>query len=164
MSTFKATNTLDKVFEAGIVIKGLDGLVEFITGLVLLFISPTQMHSIIVFVTQGETAEDPKDKFVKLLFHSTQHYGAGSKTFIIAYLWIHAAIKLIAVIGILKNQIWAYPFSLIALGILMLYQVYTIIFVKVSVGMILLTVFDILILILIWREYGNVKTRLAENT
>ncbi|HEY4964562.1 MAG TPA: DUF2127 domain-containing protein [Candidatus Saccharimonadales bacterium] len=159
MSTFKATSTLDKVFEGGILIKGASGVIEFITGLVLLFISAAQMHSIIVYVTQDEALEDPKDKIVHLLLHSTQHYGSGSRTFLIIYLWIHATIKLIAVIGILKNQLWAYPFSLIALGILMLYQLYSIVFVRPSIGMILLTVFDVFILWLIWREYGKVRKK-----
>jgi uncharacterized membrane protein len=76
------------------------------------------------------------------------------------YLWLHAAIKLTAVVGILRNLLWAYPFSLISLGLLMLYQVYSMV-VRFSVGMFLLTVFDVFILWLIWREYGKVKTALT---
>ena len=52
------------------------------------------------------------------------------------------------------------PFSLIALGTLMLYQVFSMI-VKFSVGMFLLTVFDAFILWLIWREYGKVRPALT---
>ena len=116
------------------------------------------MHSFIAFLTQRELVEDPHDKIANLLLHSTQHIGSGSRTFLIIYLWIHAVIKLIAVIGILKNQLWAYPFSLVTLGLLMLYQVYIIVLVHATIGMILLTVFDVLILGLIWREYGKVRT------
>ena len=77
-------------------------------------------------------------------------------TFAVIYLLVHAAIKLIAVIGILRKQLWAYPFSLITLGALVLYQIYSIID-KTSIGMILLTIFDVYILWMIWREYGMVK-------
>lgn len=160
MSTFRATNLFDKVFEGGIIIKGASGALEFLSGLLLLFVSPTTMHRFIAFITQRELIENPHDKVANLLIQSTQHFGSGSRVFLIVYLWIHAVIKLIAVIGIIKNQLWAYPFSLITLGLLMLYQTYTIFFVHASIGMILLTTFDIIILWLIWREYGKVKPKL----
>lgn len=157
MSWYYPSSLLDKVFEGGIIIKGMTGLFEFLSGLLLFFVSPATMHQFIAFLTQRELLEDPHDKIANFLVHSTQHIGTGSKTFLIVYLWIHAIIKLIAVIGILKNQLWAYPFSLITLGLLMVYQLYTIFFVKPSVGMILLTIFDVFILWLIWREYGKVR-------
>ncbi len=160
MSWYHPSSLLDKIFEGGIILKGLSGALEFIGGLLLLFISPASIHRFIVYLTQDQLLEDPHDKVAHFLLHSTQHIGNGSRTFIIVYLWIHAIIKLIAVIGILKNQLWAYPFSLISLGALMLYQLYSIFFVKVSLGMILLTVFDIFILALIWREYGKARTEL----
>lgn len=46
-----------------------------------------------------------------------------------------------------------YPFLLISMDILALYQFYDIIYVRVSLFMIVLTVFDLFILWLIWREY-----------
>lgn len=162
MSWYHPSSLLEKVFEGGIIIKGITGLFEFLSGLLLFFVSPATMHRFIAFVTQRELLEDPHDKIANFLVHSTQHIGTGSKTFLIIYLWIHAIIKLIAVIGILKNQLWAYPFSLITLGLLMLYQLYTVFFVKPSVGMILLTIFDVFILWLIWREYGKVRTLISQ--
>lgn len=157
MSWYRPTNLFDKVFAGGIILKGIDGLLEFLAGLLVLFVSPAALHNFIAFATHRELVEDPHDKIANLLMHATNHYAANGRTFLVIYLWLHAAIKLIAVIGILKNWLWAYPFSLIALGLLMVYQVYTIFFVKASVGMILLTIFDAFILWLIWREYGKVR-------
>lgn len=156
MSWYHPTSLLDKIFEGGIIIKGVSGLLEFVGGLLLFFVDPATIHRFLAFVTQKELLEDPHDKVANLLLGSTQHLNGG-KTFIIVYLWIHATIKLIAVIGILKNQLWAYPFSLITLGALMLYQIYSIVFVNVSAGMIILTVFDVFILWLIYREYGKAR-------
>ena len=156
MSWYHPSSILDKVFEGGIILKGISGSLEFIGGALLFFVSPASIHDFIVFITQKELLNDPHDVIANLLLTSTQHLG-GSQTFLIIYLWIHATIKLIAVIGILKNQLWAYPFSLITLGVLMLYQIYHIVFVSPSIGMILLTVFDIFILWLILREYKIVR-------
>ncbi|MEO7364181.1 MAG: DUF2127 domain-containing protein [Candidatus Saccharimonadales bacterium] len=161
MSTFHPTDLFDKVFEGGIILKGISGALEFLGGLLLLFVSPAAIHNFLVMITQRELIDDPHDVVANLLLQSTAHIGSGGRAFIIIYLWIHALIKLIAVIGIIKNQLWAYPFSLISLGALMIYQVYTIFFVQVSVGMILLTIFDVFILWLIWREYGKVKPTLG---
>jgi len=157
MSWYHPSSLLDDIFEGSIIIKGITGLLEFFSGLFLFFVDPATIHKFISFITQKELLENPHDKVASFLIHTTQHIGSGSKTFAIVYLWIHAAIKLIAVIGILKNQLWAYPFSLVSLGSLMLYQLYSIIFVKLSFGMILLTIFDGFILWLIWREYGKAR-------
>lgn len=157
MSWYRPSSLIDKVFEGGIILKGIDGALEFVGGLLVLFVSPTTLHHFIAFATHRELAEDPRDRVANLFIHTSKHYADGGRAFLIIYLWIHAAIKLIAVVGIMKNWLWAYPFSLISLGLLMLYQLYTIFFVKASFGMIMLTVFDVIILGLIWREFGKVR-------
>ena len=164
MSWYHPSTILDKVFEGGILIKGISGALEFLGGALLFFFSPAAIHNFIVFITHRELLTDPHDKIANLLLVLTQHIGDGGRTFLIVYLWIHATIKLIAVIGIMKNQLWAYPFSLITLGLLMLYQVYSIVFVSLSIGMILLTVFDVFILWLIMREYKIVRKNLSTQT
>ena len=161
MAWYHPSTLLDKIFEGSLIIKGVTGALEFIGGFLLLFFDPSIVHDFLVLVTQKELIEDPHDMVANFLLQSTQHLLEGGKTFLIVYLWIHALIKLIAVIGILRNQLWAYPFSLITLGALMLYQVYSIIFVNVSIGMILLTAFDVFILWMIWREWGKAKSDLV---
>jgi uncharacterized membrane protein len=157
MSWYHPTSLLDKAFEGGVILKGIDGALELVAGLLMFFVSPQQLHSFVAAVTQRELLEDPHDRVANLLLQSTSHFSNGSKTFFIVYLWIHAIVKLVAVVGLLRNKMWAYPFSLITLGLLMLYQVYSIVFVKVSIGMVLLTIFDAIVLWLIWREYLKVR-------
>ena len=163
MAWYRPASVLDKIFEGGIILKGASGVLEFVAGLLLVFTSPDAIRSFLAFLTQREIAEDPNDTFANLILHSAEHFNSGNKTFAIAYLWVHAAVKLTAVVGILRNQLWAYPFSLIALGVLMLYQVYSM-SVKFSAGMLVLTVFDAIILWLIWREYGKVSPALTRRS
>jgi uncharacterized membrane protein len=160
MAWYRPSSLFDKVFEGGIILKGASGVLEFLAGLILVFMSPGAIRGFLAFLTQREIAEDPNDTIANLIVHSAEHFNSGNKAFAVVYLWLHAAIKLTAVVGILRNLLWAYPFSLISLGLLMLYQVYSMV-VKFSVGMFLLTVFDVFILWLIWREYGKVKTALT---
>jgi uncharacterized membrane protein len=156
---YNAPNRFDQIFKVGIILKGLDGLLEFIGGLLVLFISPARLRDFVAFITHRELVADPHDKVANLLLFATSYYPVNGRTFLIVYLWVHAAIKLVAVIGLLKNLMWAYPFSLVSLGLLTLYQLYTIIFVKPSIGMVALTIFDIFVLWLIWREYSKVRAR-----
>ena len=164
MSDFQAKTIFDKVFEGGLFIKGLSGISEAIGGLLLFVFSPEDIHKFANFITHQELLESPNSSISHLILHSTQNFTSGSRIFLIIYLWSHAAVKLIAVIGILKNLLWAYPFSLITLGALMLYQVYSIFFVKASIGMIGLTIFDIFILWMITVEYKKVKSKLEQKS
>ena len=163
MTWYRPSTLLDRFFIVGIIIKGLHGALELLAGLALFFVSPATIHQLVTLVTQEELLEDPHDKLANLLLQSTQHLSTGSKTFLIIYLWLHAAIKLIAVLGILRNKLWAYPFALITLGLLMFYQVYIIV-VEGSLGMILLSILDAFILWFIWREYGQRKRLMTEES
>jgi uncharacterized membrane protein len=162
MSWYHPTTLLDKVFEGGLVIKGVLAAGEFLSGLLLLFISPASIHRFLAFITQQELTEDPHDKLAHFILHSADSLNVSNKGFVVAYLWTLAVIKLIAVIGILRNILWVYPFAFVSLGLIMLYQVYSI-SVHPTVGLSLLTAFDIFILIMIWREYSKAKIKLAKS-
>jgi uncharacterized membrane protein len=58
---FKPKDTLDRVFEIGIIAKGLNGAAELAGGLLLLFATPGNIHQLAVVLTQGELSEDPHD-------------------------------------------------------------------------------------------------------
>lgn len=160
MSWYHPSTILDKIFEGGIIIKGATGLFEFLGGTLLFFVDPAKLQHFLTAVTARVFVDEPRSTLGAFLLHSAQHINLGNRWFAVAYLWIHAGVKLVAVFGLLRNQLWAYPFSLITLGILMIYQVYSII-VHVHIGMVLLTIFDVFILWLIWREWGKVKTQVV---
>jgi uncharacterized membrane protein len=156
-SWFHPKNLFDKVFEYGILIKGIDGVIEALTAVALIFLSPQRMQGLVVLATHRELATDPNDFISNFLIHTSHNFTNSARLFFIVYLAIHAAVKIVSVVGLLRNKMWAYPFALISLGILTLYQVYDLIFGAGSVFVILLTVFDVAILALIWREYQKVK-------
>ena len=68
------------------------------------------------------------------------------------YLLAHGLVKVILVAALLKNQLWAYPWTILFLGVFILYQVYRLSF-QPSVGLAALTVFDAVIAWLTYREY-----------
>lgn len=155
---FKPETLLDKVFEVSILIKGVEGFFELIGGLGLLIAGPGVITWFTMIVTQQELSEDPNDTLATYLLHAGQHLTSGTTTYIVAYLLIHAVIKLVAVITLLQNRLWAYPFSLGTLGLFMFYQVYQV-YTGHSWIVAALTVYDVFLLWLIWREWQMQKRR-----
>ena len=155
-SWFRAYFTFKRVFYIGIILKGLDGAIEALTAIALVFVTPAQIHLLVSLVTRNELAEDPHDFISNLIITSTSGFNHSTIMFLVIYLSIHALVKLVSVIGILTKQRWAYPFALITLGLLTLYQFYEIL-VRPTLGIILLTILDLVIIWLIAREYRNIE-------
>ena len=59
MPWFRPRDLLDQTFEVGIILKGLDGLLEVIGGLLLLVVSPATIDRVVTSLTQHELSEDP---------------------------------------------------------------------------------------------------------
>ena len=133
-------------------IKGVAGLAETLGGLLVLFITQKLLDSFVLVLTAPELAEDPEDRIANYLSNAIQHFSADTKIFAGVYLVIHGLIKLFLVAGLLRNRLWAYPLSLWFLGVFIVYQCYRYTHTN-SIWLVLLTVFDLVVVFLIWREY-----------
>jgi uncharacterized membrane protein len=72
---------LDRAFEGGIILKGLDGVLEMLGGLLLVLVSPATIDRIITTLTQHELSEDPHDFIATHLLktaHGLTAQGCGS--------------------------------------------------------------------------------------
>jgi uncharacterized membrane protein len=74
------------------------------------------------------------------------------KLFGAVYLLAHGAVKVVLVVALLLNKLWAYPWMIVVLLLFIGYQLYRISLTPTA-GLIALTVFDVVILVLTWREY-----------
>ena len=155
---FKATTTLDKAFEIGILLKGLDGIFEIIGGLLLLLVQPAFISQVAVIITQHELSEDPHDFIATHILHSTQPLGHGALVFAAIYLLSHGVTKIILVAEILRNRLWAYPGLIVLTLGFIIYQSYRFAF-SHSLALALFTIYDVIIVYLTVLEYR--KRRLA---
>jgi uncharacterized membrane protein len=143
---------LDLTFLIGVLFKGVDGLVELVGGAVLLFVTPAQLRGAAGEVTAGELTEDPHDILANLLIHAVAHLGSGGAAFLAAYLLLHGVVKIAIVIALLVGSRRIYPWAMTALGAFLVFQLYELVTAP-SVGVVLLTVFDAVIIWLTWREW-----------
>ena len=139
-------------FHISVWIKGLAGVVETIGGFLVLFVTQKLLDSFILFLTAPEIAEDSSDWVANYLSSAVQRFSEDTKYFASIYLIVHGLIKIFLVAGLLRNKLWAYPLSLWFLGAFIIYQCYRFTHTH-SIWLVLLTVFDLVVAFLIWREY-----------
>ncbi|GAB3395794.1 DUF2127 domain-containing protein [Humibacter soli] len=148
---------LDWVFLVGVALKGIDGLIEVLAGIPLFFITKWQLMSLAQAVTAGELAEDPHDLLANFLLHEASK-ASGSSLFIGGlYLFLHGVVKLAIVIALVRGSRRVYPWAVGALSVLLVIQLVDLV-VKFSVGVLLLTLLDALIIWLTVREWRHGRT------
>ena len=152
---------LHRLFVAGIALKGIDGILESVGGLLFLLLSRSTLNHIVVLLTQQELVEDPDDLVANALRHAFGHLSAGRKLFGATYLLGHGAIKLFLVLSLWRNKLWAFPVAIAFLAAFIGYQVYRL-SVHFSWGLTALTGLDLVIMALIRHEYGRLKRRMKQ--
>ena len=152
MRVFHPRTWLDRVFENGIIAKGLNGLAELVGGVLLLLVTPAQIVRLAVAWTHEELSEDPHDLVATHLLHTAHGLTGSAVTFGAAYLLLHGVVKVVLVTALLLDKLWAYPWLIVVLLLFIAYQLYRIVL-DPTAGLVGLTVFDVVIVALTWREY-----------
>jgi uncharacterized membrane protein len=150
---------IHQIFQVSVLLKGAHALIECMGGIALALISTSAITDLVNRLTQEELIEDPKDFVATHLLGWAQSFSADTKAFYAFYLLSHGAVKILLVIGLLRNKLWSYPASLIVLGLFVVYQLYRFSYTH-GAGLIVLTVFDIFVMGLIWHEYNLMRRHL----
>ncbi|MRH27823.1 DUF2127 domain-containing protein [Microbacterium sp. SYP-A9085] len=155
-----AHKLLDRTFFIGLILKGLDGVVELVGGIALLLITPAQISALVRALTRHELSEDPHDLIANWLIDYTSSLGVSATVFGAVYLLAHGIVKVVLVVAVLRGKLWAYPWLIGFLVAFIGYQGFVLI-AQFSVGLLLLTLFDIFIVVLTVREYRLHRRRRA---
>jgi uncharacterized membrane protein len=158
---FEHGDLLDRAFLVGIALKGVDGVLEVVGGLLLLLVSPSTIDRITQAITQHELSEDPHDYLANHLLHATGELTGATLTFGAVYLLSHGVVKIVLVAALLRNKIWAYPWMIAFLIAFIVYQLYRMTFAP-SIGLAGLTVFDAIVTWLTIREYQRQRALRSE--
>lgn len=149
-------------FEIGLLLKGIDGLLEIIGGMLLTVLNPQRMNRVVSFFTQHELSEDPKDMVANFLVALGHSFSISTQQFAVVYLISHGAIKLILILLLWRKKLWAYPLSILFLVLFIAYQIYRYTFTH-STSMILLTLLDVAMIILTYLEYKRIQLSSHKN-
>jgi len=149
-------NIVHRSFELGILLKGIDGILEIIGGVLLIFLNPARLNRLVVLLTQHELSQDPNDVISNFLLKLSASFSISSQHFGVIYLISHGAIKFILVSLLWKKKLWAYPLAIVSLIIFIIYQIYRYT-ISNSVFLIFLTIFDVFMILLTYMEYNRIK-------
>lgn len=157
---FHPKSLFDDIFETGILLKMLDGLIEVISGVALLAIRPEHIAHWAHQLTSSELIEDPHDFIAGHIVHWASNFTKQAAIFTAIYLLSHGIIKVVLVYEVLRNHLWAYIALIVVTAVFVVYQLVHIIE-KPTVGFVLLTLFDFAIIYLTAREYGKQRILLT---
>jgi uncharacterized membrane protein len=146
---------LHRFFELGIIIKGVDGGLELVGGLLLVFLPPAAINRVVFFFVEGELKEDPTDLVANLLLHTTRsaiEVRVSASTFLI----VHGIVKLALVGGLATNRLWSYPVAILVFAGFTIYQLYQL-SQQYSLFLEVVTVLDVIVILLVIAEYRHMK-------
>ncbi|HSW36817.1 MAG TPA: DUF2127 domain-containing protein [Candidatus Saccharimonadales bacterium] len=161
MPWFHPKSLLDKTYEIGIIIKGVDGVLELVGGVLVLALSPNAINGLTRFLTQNALQENPHNFIANYLAKLGHQLAGGRNLFAAAFLLTHGLVKVVLVTCLLLNKLWAYPWALVVLTLFLVYQVYLLV-TSPTFGMAFLTVLDVIIIWLVWREWQKVRQTIGQ--
>jgi uncharacterized membrane protein len=152
---------IHQVFKVSVLLKGAHALIECLSGILLAFVDTDTIQDFASGIAQYGLSKDADDFVATHLLAWAQGFSLATKNFYALYLLSHGLIKVLLVVGLLRNKLWSYPASIVVLGVFIVYQLYRFSHTH-GVGLILLSIFDIIVLGLIWHEYRLVRRHLGK--
>jgi uncharacterized membrane protein len=146
---------LHRFFELGIIVKGVDGGLELVGGLLLLFLPPAAINRVLFFFVEGELKEDPTDLVANLLVHTTRS-AIEVRVPASAFLIVHGIVKLVLVGGLATNRLWSYPAAILVFAGFTIYQLYQLTQ-EYSLFLEIVTVLDVIVILLVIAEYRHMR-------
>jgi len=147
---------LHESFEVGIAIKGFDGLLEALGGAIIFFMKPAEMNNLVRKMCEHLLARAPHSAVAIHMFNASQNMTSSSAKFAALYLLSHGLVKVLLVTCLWLNKLWAYPLTIAVFGAFAIYQVFRFTHTH-SWALVVLTIFDVLIILLTWNEYRHQK-------
>lgn len=151
---------LDRVFEVSIILKGINGVLELVGGIALLFIDPVWVRTWWTGLAAHLVVGHEHSPLWQWFVHLADALDTKATVFAAVYLLLHGIIKVVLVWALLREKLWAYPWMIVALGLFIAYQCYELA-VHFSWWMLALTVFDLFIVALTLREWQLHRRRVT---
>lgn len=150
---------IHQLFEASVLLKGAHAAVECLGGLALALTNNEWIRNFATQATQSELIEDRQDFVATHLAAWANGFSIETQHFYAWYLLSHGVVKLALVTGLLMRKLWAYPTTVVVLGLFIVYQLYRYTQTH-GVGLLLLTTLDVIVVGLTLHEYGLMRRHL----
>ena len=151
--------TIHRIFDISVALKGAHAIIEIVGGVLLYLVSTDRIVGWINDFSQEQLVENPHDFIATHLLKFAQGFSVERHDFYAFYLLSHGLVKLVVVVGLLREKLWAYPTSFVVFGAFIAYQLYRYSYTH-DLSLILLSIFDLFVIALAIHEYRLVKRHL----
>jgi uncharacterized membrane protein len=150
---------IHQVFAVSVSLKGLHALFEIVAGLALYFTSTETIVGWISNWSNREIALERHDWIANHMLRFAETFSVQKHDFYAFYLLSHGVVKLVLVLGLLREKLWAYPASFVVFGAFIAYQLYRYSFTH-EISLIVLSIFDLFVIGLAIHEYRLLRKHL----
>jgi len=144
MNESRKRSRIHVAFQIGVILKGLNGLLELIGGMLLLIFPPSAIREFLVHLSHNPAI--------------AQHISPQDERFAAIYLASHGVVKGVLVYALLREKLWAFPWAIGVFAAFCVYQIYRYV-VEPSAWLIALTVLDVAVILLTRAEWRRVKAQ-----
>ena len=143
-------------FEVGVFLKGFDGLLEILGGLLLSMLTAEKINQGVAVLTEHELSRDPNDWIANHLVSLAADLSVGAKNYAVFYLLLHGILKVFIVWALFRSKLWAFPAAMGLFAAFDVYQTYRFTL-SHSPFLAALILLDVAIIALTGAEYGRLK-------
>lgn len=151
-STAKVERDILWLFDIALILKAVNGALEILAALLVLFVPPSFVLKLAELATGGELAQDPDDLVATTIQQAAQTFTVHTHYFFAFYLALHGVVKILLIIGIFAKKRVTYPLFMLALAVFGSYEVYRG-FMRHELLLQALAIFDFALLLLTAHEY-----------
>jgi len=151
MKQTTSARRLHWLFELAIFVKGVDGALETIGGLLILFVPLHSLDSVVRWLVAHELSES-HDWLANAAEHLLDSLSFDTKQFASIYLVGHGLVKIFLVYALWREKLWAFPAALWFLALFIIYQLYRFTH-SHSTALLIFALLDMCVSWFIWREY-----------
>jgi uncharacterized membrane protein len=152
MKPTKSGKGLHRLFELAIFVKGVDGVLETIGGLLILFVPLHSLDTLVRWLVAHELSTKSRDWLADAAEHLLASLSLDTKLFASVYLVGHGLIKIFLVYALWREKLWAFPVALWFIALFVVYQLYRFAHTH-SIALLIFALLDVCVAWFIWREY-----------
>jgi uncharacterized membrane protein len=156
MGDVRARRT-ERLFRVALLLKGLDGAAELVAAVALLLVPAAAVHRLVAEIVSRDLLGPPDGFLTRHLVAGTEEFASGNRTFVVLYVGLHGIVKLGLVWALLRRWRPAYPVAAVVLAVFVVYELIRAVHTG-SVVLPLLAALDVLVIVLILREYRLLRT------
>ncbi|WP_158890958.1 DUF2127 domain-containing protein [Amycolatopsis anabasis] len=152
-----SANATERWFRVAIAIKGLDGGLQLLGGLLLALLPASAITGFAHAVVTRDLLGDPAGTLARHLRTAAENFAdGGTKTFAVAYLLAHGVIKLGLVVALAREFRPAYPVAAVVLAAFVVFEIVRAVHTH-SIALPFFAALDLVIIVLVLREYRQLR-------